>query len=182
MPSFLPSTPQLVILAAMGIMIWVLWRRSSRHFGRGGTAHQPAYKVSKLDNDRDLSLIDAPPEVTRWQVEMHELARDLKGEIDTKLALLSILIRQADAAAQRLEQATQRAQDESGATDSLAAIESFRANAAVAPPSTPLPQTQRVYALADRGLAPSAIAAETGIALGDVELALSLRASRATPS
>ena len=46
-----------------------------------------------------------PDAVVRWEVQMHELARDLKGEIDSKMVALSHLIRDADRAAQRLEDA-----------------------------------------------------------------------------
>jgi hypothetical protein len=100
--NYLPSSPQMIMLVAMGLMIWVLWRRSHKHFGSGGTAHAPIKRFSKLEDDRELALADAPPDVNRWQVEMHELARDLKGELDTRIAILQILLRQADQTAARL--------------------------------------------------------------------------------
>lgn len=180
MSQFVPSLPQLLMLAGMGLMIYILWRRSNRHFGKGGTAYQPQRRVSPLEQSRDLALSDAPPEVTRWQIEMHETARDLKGEIDTKLALLQILIRDANAAAQRLEQAAERAQ-KLGVRDSLAAIEAWgtpeACNETPPSPTTPSvpPQANTIYALADRGYSWASIAHETGLPLGEVELAMSLR-------
>jgi hypothetical protein len=120
MPNLLPSSPQLIMLLAMGLLIMLLWRRSNRYFGRGGKAHEPPYRVSNLQDDRDLALADAPPELTRWQVEMYELSREMKGELDTKMALLQILIRKANEASDRLERAValaeQRGLDTSPAT------------------------------------------------------------------
>ncbi len=94
----------------MGLLIMMLWRRSSRHFGRGGKAYEAPHRVSKLQDDRDLALADAPPEINRWQVEMYELSREMKGELDTKMAVLQILIRNASEAAERLEQALAQAE------------------------------------------------------------------------
>ena len=110
MLNLLPSPPQLILLLAMGLLIMMLWRRSSRHFGRGGKAYATPHRVSKLQDDRDLALADAPPEIGRWQVEMYELSRDMKGELDTKMAVLQLLIRNASAAADRLERAVAQAE------------------------------------------------------------------------
>lgn len=55
------------------------------------------------DEGRDTVLRDAPPEVLRWHVELHETARDLKAEIDTKLVALQVLTKQAREEADRLE-------------------------------------------------------------------------------
>ncbi len=169
--------PQLIILVAMGMMIWVLWRRSNKHFGRGGKAYEPPHRLSKLETNRDLALSDAPPEISRWQVEMYDLSRELKGEIDTKLALLQVLIRHANEASARLEKATQHAErlGLSGERDLLGAIESWQADAETTPAPTRHPQAEKIYALADRGASAAAIAMETGLALGDIEMALSLR-------
>ena len=181
MSQFIPSLPQLLMLIGMGLMIYILWRRSNRHFGKGGTAYQPSRRVSPLEQSRDLVLCDAPPEVTRWQVEMHETARDLKAEIDTKLALLQVLIQHAEAASDRLERALENAEQKGirTALDPLAAIEAWGADDApaelpFAAESTP-PQSSAIFALADQGFSAASIAHETGLPLGDVELAMSLR-------
>jgi hypothetical protein len=182
MARFIPSLPQLFMLIGMGLMIYILWRRSNRHFGKGGTAYRPQRRVSALEKGRDLALCDAPPEVTRWQVEMHETARDLKAEVDTKLALLQILIQQSNSAAERLEQAIAIAEQKGirTALDPLAAIDAWREDDADAPPSPPAelapPQSNAIYVLADQGYSAASIAHETGLPLGDVELVISLRA------
>ena len=46
---------------------------------------------------------DAPEEIVRWEVQMQELARDLKAELDSKAIILGHLIREADRAARRLK-------------------------------------------------------------------------------
>src|SRR5688572_32750712 len=52
---------------------------------------------------REKSLAAAPDDLLRFQVEMHELVRDVKGEIDTKLLALQALITIANEHSQRLE-------------------------------------------------------------------------------
>jgi hypothetical protein len=182
MSHFLPSTPQLILIVALGLMTMVLWRRSNKHFGRGGKAYEAPHRLSKLDNDRDVALADAPTEVTRWQVEMYELARETKAEIDTKLTVLQVLLRQTNEATARLDQAIRRAErlGLDRTRDPLAAIEQWDANAAETPVDEALApaDVEAIYRYADQGEAPSAIAMKTGMPLGEVELALSLRVSR----
>lgn len=57
---------------------------------------------------RDQAFSDAPPELLRWQVEMHETARDLKAEIDTKLISLQAIISLARDERARLEEVISR--------------------------------------------------------------------------
>ena len=182
MGDLLPSLPQLLMLVGMGVMIWTLLRRSSRYFGNGGKANEPSQKLSARDTDRDRTTIDAPPDVTRWQVEMYETARDLKGEIDTKLAVLQILVRHANEASARLEAAIDRTEKLGlhSALDPLSAIETWDETDPTIQPSThhtsqPHPQSPMIYALADEGRDAAAIAQQTGLPLGEVEMVLSLR-------
>jgi hypothetical protein len=171
--NFLPSSPQIIMLVAMGVMIWVLWRRSHKHFGSGGTAHSPIKRFSKLEEDRELALADAPAEVNRWQVEMHELARDLKGELDTRIAILQILLRQADQTAARLRGLGLGLGE---SLDPLAEIERWQPGDAASPNRpTHHPLAARILALAEEGKSPAEIAHQTGLPIGEVEIALSLR-------
>ncbi|MCM2373033.1 hypothetical protein [Aporhodopirellula aestuarii] len=43
-----------------------------------------------------LPLSDAPIEVQRWQVAMFDLQRELKGELDSRIAITQSLMRQLD--------------------------------------------------------------------------------------
>jgi hypothetical protein len=53
--------------------------------------------------------MDAPREVVRWQVEMHETARDLKAELDSKISVLQTLVGMAREERQRLEETMHQA-------------------------------------------------------------------------
>jgi hypothetical protein len=168
----LPSLPQFLLLAAMGVLIYYFWRRSRRQFDRA--AERPAEPKPQSES---------PAELTRWQVEMHELARDLKGEINSKQAVLQILIRHANEAAQRLEAASTRAEKltRERPLDPLSRIDYWDREEPLAdPPSlapnvASLPERAAIFALADQGEKAPAIARETGLPLGEIELALSLR-------
>jgi hypothetical protein len=54
-------------------------------------------------------MLDAPVEIGRWEVQMHETARNLMGELNTRIAIVEQLVRDANQAAERLERAIERA-------------------------------------------------------------------------
>ncbi len=54
--------------------------------------------------------LDAPGAMSRWEVEMHELSRDLLGRLDSKIVIVEQLVHDAAAAAARLEAAIARAE------------------------------------------------------------------------
>jgi len=90
-----------------GILILILLRRWQRHYGSRRSRRKqatPAWVTTERPTKARRSLTTAPPEVLRWQVEMHELARDLKAELDTKMQALQVLVQQARCEADRLEQ------------------------------------------------------------------------------
>jgi hypothetical protein len=107
----------LLLLAAAMVGLYLLMRRRSmtRHADLDSSTRPARYRVPRLGETRhirpglaegaDLSadLHDAPPELVRWQVAMHELARDLKGEIDTKLSALQTLVALARQESARLQ-------------------------------------------------------------------------------
>jgi hypothetical protein len=76
----------------------------ARHlFFRRGSDTKLDVKKLLPERDRNSALADAPVEVLRWQVEMHETARDLQAELDTKMRALQVLMRDADEKIARLE-------------------------------------------------------------------------------
>lgn len=114
----------------------------------------------------------APDSIVRWEVEMQELARDLKAEIDSKMVALGHLIRDADRAAARLEEA-------------VAAVHPSADNDLA--PEEPTPQTQvsenaalrdEVYTLADYGFSVADISSRMATPAGQIELILRLRERR----
>ncbi len=170
------------------MMIVLLMRRARRYQQRTKRENAAApRKNSKLEQARqETPLIDAPPELLRWQVEMHETARHLKAELDSKMIALQSITRIASEESTRLEAAIARAEKLgiSPCPDTLAAIEDFsrgdqlagEALADANPPNDEMANKRKsIYELADQGLAASAIAQSTGTPIGDVELTMSLR-------
>jgi hypothetical protein len=99
-------TSQLMLLAGIALLTVLLLRRSFRHYA----ARRPSRGSSLTDVRAEpqpgpvrRGAAPTPAEVSQWQVEMHELARELKGELDTKMRLLQLLIDQARCEAQRLQ-------------------------------------------------------------------------------
>jgi hypothetical protein len=130
---------------------------------------------------------------------MHETARDLKAELDSKLSALAALVALARHERALLEATIVRRQGEGTAapTSTLAAIERLGDAAALEdsrmlgqvaaqfspPDDIPADLFQRdrkslsVARLADQGLSPASIAECLSLPLGEVELLLSLRAN-----
>jgi hypothetical protein len=131
---------------------------------------------------------------------MHEMARELKGELDAKLSGLQALVLIARQESQRLEAAVAKAGSLEIAPprDTLARIEgladpaALASQAALADLAAQMPGMPRGIAddffeadkkplaiarLADRGYSPAEIADELGLPIGEVELLLSLRTS-----
>jgi hypothetical protein len=190
--------PIALFLLGLILLISILLRRYYRYFGKCKTDDRPVVRTTRREADPQQPLMDAPPNVLRWQVEMHETARDLKGELDTKMVALQQLISMAEAEALRLEAAIERAQrlGISPCHDTLAELERVTAEVAGEVGSDSpvtlgnLPQvpvaaetanvvsadTQaRICALAESGLPAPVIAEQIGHSVGDVEMVLSLR-------
>lgn len=175
------ATPTLLFLGGLGLMIFILLRRSYRYFGRREKAGPALPRMSRPDARNDEPLRGAPPELARWQVEMHETARELKGEIDSKLSLLQTLVGQARKESQRLEANLERARQLGHTTgrDTLDTIEALASElademATALPGSTD--QRELVYSLAEHGSHAAEIAGQVGLPLGEVEMLLNLRA------
>lgn len=172
--------------AGVLMLIFLLMRRSRRYLGK--TKKEGVTSRGQLKDARyDTPLLDAPPDLLRWQVEMHETARHLKAELDSKMAALQAITRIASAESARLEAAIARAEQLGVSTcaDTLAAIEALSENDDFGNsllPTVPLAKSEEiaarrdaVFQLADQGLASKAIAQSIGAPLGDVELLMSLR-------
>jgi len=190
----------LLLLAGVAVAVYLLMRKT-----RQPTELLDREPIAKsLARDRDHALQDAPAEIVQWQAEMHETARDLRAEIDTKFAALQALTILARNESQRLEAAIRRAEGLGidAPRDTLAAIEGLADPDALADPQRlaevaaqmpPLPRGLRgelfaendrqvaIANLAARGLAPTEIARRLSLPIGDVELLLNLRSTATTP-
>lgn len=113
----MPSIPQssgaeLLFLLGVALVTLTLLRRiyrvrRARAPRRTSRAQRPASATSGGDRLSGLwpsaSSPTAPPQVQRWEVAMHETARQLAAELDAKAGILEQLIRDARSERERLE-------------------------------------------------------------------------------
>ena len=93
----------LLLAAVLALTVILLRRLYSRTRGRRKNP-RPIEHVPRPRNQRPELWRDAPAEVQRWEVGMHETARDLSARLDSKMIALEHLIRTADERAARLEE------------------------------------------------------------------------------
>lgn len=162
------------LIAAILVLTVTLMRRLYRYRTRQKrqASSRPSHRSADEGDPRGLR-VGAPDSIVRWEVEMQELGRDLKAEIDSKMVALENLIRDADRAANRLEAATKSAlaaekdiPREESAPGSVPAVHD---NAAI---------QEEVYTLRDYGFSTGDIASRLGAPVEQVELILRQRESR----
>lgn len=165
----------------VAMLIAILFRRSGRYYHKLKRTRNRSPRPPRA-KERAEPLADAPVETLRWQVEMHETARELKGELDSKMIALQVLTNAAQQQIERLEQVIAVAR-QTGVKDPLCELEQLADGKPLheldLPPvsqTAPDPELKRqVHELAAAGHASQAIAQRLGATLGDVELMLSLR-------
>lgn len=163
-----------MLFAGVSLMVVIMLRRYWRYYGklkRKNRQEERARSTLKRDGVAHSPLLDAPPETLRWQVEMHDTARELKAELDTKIGVLQTLVRMADERIAQLSIATERQR--------TATAPPGHVREHVHPSGPPGNESLRrsVFELADRGWDARAIAAEIERPVGDVEMILSLRST-----
>jgi hypothetical protein len=114
---------QVMLFAGVGLFVFVMINRLRRAFGKssGGTyadrsrqtdrrPGQPARRPREIIASARQRSAAALPEHESWEVEFHRLAREIKGEIDTKMRALEALIQLAEDARTRLDGSIVRAE------------------------------------------------------------------------
>ena len=224
-----PAAFGFFIVVVLGIS-FILLMRNSRYFNRQrqeeskwSRTARPRYdgSVTAYPHSGDSSTaaptmppttsqrhLDATPKTAQWEVDMHETARELKAQLDSKMSALQALIAEADRAASRLQAVIESRDDAHNAPPSnrkpsggsplfspkpgppptaeknQAGLPTSQAQAlrpAPAPPASGVStqhHKQEIYSLADYGLSDSAIAQRLGVPIGEVELILSLRCKK----
>lgn len=191
------DTSTVMLALGLALLVSILLRRSYRYLGR--VSRRPVSALEKVPRPRASSrqaLDDAPPELLRWQVEMHDTARDLKAELDTKITVVRQLLLMVAEHQERIERSIARAEQLGlpRCRDTLSDIQDATAPSATrtGQPTDPdargcLPPTsaesqgqltdrrQAVSRLADLGYTSAAIADQLSLSVGDVEMLLSLR-------
>ena len=99
-----------VMLAVLGLVIGWLLLRTHRQLARRRRMDVPLVRVARPEEGEQGHGLQAPPDVVRWEVQMHEMARGLSAQLDSKMGALQALIAEADRAAARLEAAARSAE------------------------------------------------------------------------
>lgn len=185
MPQFAgPDTVTWAFLAVLLAVSGLLLFRTQRHFAR--QAHTPRSEDRPPNLSREPSE-PAPTWMERWEVEMHQLARELSARLDSKMSALQHLTRDADRAAARLEAALKATGASARTNQAEGLLPGRTAPPAPDPGETASRSTARrltpsrydeIYLMADYGHPSSEIAARLGLPIGEVDLILSLRKGR----
>ena len=96
--------PAAVIL----LFVIILMKRIKRRTQRRPKELEPIVKVKLRSVVSADPLRDASPGMQRWQVGMHETARELSAQLDSKMRLLQSFTRSAAQEADRLEALLER--------------------------------------------------------------------------
>jgi len=97
--------PTFLFLGALAITIFILLIRVQRYYGRP-RAPQPSWPSPRRERSGEQGRrLESPAPMVNWEVEMHETARKLSAQLDSKMGALEQLICEADRAAARLEAA-----------------------------------------------------------------------------
>lgn len=106
MYDFTTQRPQLMMLAGIILLGWVLMRRQMRARKKSRSEARQQHKAvrdMRQQHSHGVPLAGAPVETLRWQGEMFDLQRELKAELETKIAVVQSLLRLADQRIERLE-------------------------------------------------------------------------------
>jgi len=164
-------------MAILMIVSGALLLRTQRYFARQARNALPMEEPEARRTPSERMPQQSPDE--NWEVQMHELARDLSGRLDSKMSALERLIEDADRAAARLEAALGGGAQGQPSTQAerLRSVSPPRAPEAVSAAAEP-GRYDEIYLLADYGHPPAEIAQRVKLPIGEVELILSLRKRR----
>jgi hypothetical protein len=101
----LPGLPTLVFLGALVLTIALVLLRTQRYYARTNTARPSLAPPERMATSPPGPTLGAPAPIVNWEVEMHDMARQLAAQLDSKIRVLEHLIHEADRAAARLEAA-----------------------------------------------------------------------------
>lgn len=102
------SPQSLMTLAGIGILCWVMMRNRWKQQKKVNSAlvvepmGHNANATGQPNTFTGTQSLGAPRDVLKWQVELHDLGRELKAELDSKMLAVRALTKQYDQAAQRL--------------------------------------------------------------------------------
>ncbi len=164
------NTASALFILGVLLIVGVVLRNSRRR--RKSTAPLPISRWGQQGPPAATAPRDASVQMAHWEVGMHDLARELSGQLNTKIAIVERLVRDANQAAERLEALIERA----SLTDlnrNATTVASVRTQTKAS--AGPHDRQSRICQLARRGYSSVHIAEEIGAPVGEVELVLSLQ-------
>lgn len=187
------GTVAAIFLGALALVIGWLLFRTHRYLSRQTRDNSPLVRTTRPDRAAPGHHLNAPDDVARWEVQMHEIARELSAQLDSKMGGLRALIADADRAAARLEAATVKPLDAARPPADSEPKPTTQAEALLAAGASDHPaddagqrqdapslerRKEEIYTLSDYGLDAGEIAGRVGSPVGEVELILGLREKR----
>jgi len=94
-----------LLLVGLALTAAALLMRASSRLSRRPIASRPIVDSRCTIKPRTGNSADQPPDLAQWEVQMHETARDLSGQLTSRISALMALVAEADRAAARLEAA-----------------------------------------------------------------------------
>lgn len=187
-----PHIQPILFILAIGAISWFLIKRNSGRIEKSRRENQrfdtrpTPNTISNASPTSALALNNAPPEISRWTMELYDQMRDWQGEMQSQSVVLQSLLRMAHEETARLEQRIAELREELGAgkrgslwqreNDSGLRHEAEEGSSLVASKPFIDPQLrEKAYRLADEGKSIAEIAARLGRSQGDTEFLLSLK-------
>lgn len=170
------DTPQIVMVAlALGILTMVMIS-TQRRMRAAQRMPQPSMRERIREHEQHAKAREGLEQV---MIELDQFCRQLHGRLDTKLARLEAVVRDADRRIDTLSRLVRQAGGQPSINVTLGEACPHDQ------PDEPAPDVEddrhaTVYRLADRGLPAADIAQQVGVPTGEVELILSLRRARNT--
>ncbi len=177
-----------VIIVAFLILAFsfFMMRRTRKRLARGQT-HQQLSARERVNERYDTSARQMHSQMGELMAELADLARQVNGQLDTRMARLEILLQQADKTLARLEAAGKQSVNGKAASNNYN-MPTGNGNEDVKstqsqwqPPRNPLlksPFHQEVISLAQAGEKAVNIAQKLGRPVGEIELILSLHGKK----
>lgn len=166
--------PAQLFLLALGICVLTIIMISTRNrIRRSQSSSRPSVmeRYAELRDERG-----ATRDLEAVMMELDQLSRQIHGRLDTKLARLDVLIRDAD---QRIDKLARLQRASAGESTIDVTLEPEAPGRPADPPPPAEPNShEAVYRFADSGLKPVEIASELGRNTGEIELILSLRRAK----
>jgi hypothetical protein len=106
-----------IFLGAVALTTAILLFRAQRYFGNRRSDQSYIVRSPRSAAEDRRPSLDAPPEKQRWEVQMHETARELMATLDTKMRALGHLVREANQVIVRLENLLDGARSEPNPQD-----------------------------------------------------------------